>query len=211
MIPTLAFVPAAPEDVARRLDTKMRMVRDTLISKGEFLADSTTRERVRWVPSGTGHKLVVKAQDPSTTDVTDPPLSPTDSTSSPTDSTSSPTDAASSPHSDDSVGTDVPPPSPDVPATLTMVMQVVPGQSWLYPDGKWTGPTQFVRRFSDIKLLCTGTAPSHMRFHDDYKTSIANLNGIMDEMRTSGNPTMGVITTPDEYLKLRHNLFVVSY
>lgn len=91
-----------------------------------------------------------------------------------------------------------------------MVVQVVAGQSWLHPDGKWTGPTQFIRQFSDLKLLCTGSAPSHMRFHHDYTTSVTNLNGIMDEIRTTGNPTAGVIMAPDQHVKVHHNLFTVS-
>ena len=201
----MAFIPATPEEVAERLDTKMGIVRETLFSLGEFLSDPDIRGRVCWVPSGSGHKLVIDMKDlpvPDDTDLSSPSTDPHDS--SPASENNADTSIPTPP------GSPTPSPPAFVPATLTMVTQIVPGQSWLYPDGKWTGPTPFVRRFSDVKLLCTGSAPSHPRLHDDYGTSVENLSTIMDEVRTARNPTLGVICGPDQFIKVHHNLFVVS-
>lgn len=103
-----------------------------------------------------------------------------------------------------------PSPTPVVPAIPAIVLKLMPGHCWLHPDGKWTGHTRFVKTFSDVKLMCTGSAPGHARFHHDYETSVANLSGIMDEMRTAGHPTTGVVLVPDQYIRVRHNLFAVS-
>jgi hypothetical protein len=67
-----------------------------------------------------------------------------------------------------------------------------------------------LRNVSAVKLLCTGTAPDHTRFHHDYATSVANLRGIMEDMRTAESPAVGVMTVPDDYVKVRHSLFAVS-
>lgn len=200
MVSTLGFIPATPEEVAERLATKMAIIRQTLMLKGEYLSDPAIYGRVCWIPAGSGHKLVVK-----------PEASPTpagENRSSPVNNLSPP--SAISADSGLPTPSVTPPPTPATPAILTMVVQVVPGQSWLYPDGKWTGPTQFIKHFSDVKLLCTGTAPDHMRFRHDFPTSVAALNSIMDEVRTVGNPATGVLSGPDQYIKARHSLFVVS-
>ena len=204
MVSTVTLIPAAPEEVAERLDTKMRIIHQTLFLKGEYLSDSAVCGRVCWVSSGSGHKLIIRTEDLSIPNTNNLPLSPVDSVSSPHPGNSGDTEPSSPSRSP------TPSPTPIVPATLAMVVQIEPGQSWLYPDGKWTGPTHFVRRFTDVKLLCTGSAPSHMRFHSDYKTSTTNLNRLMDEVRTTGNPTIGVISGPDGYVKVCHSLFTVS-
>jgi len=202
MISTLGVIPPSPAEIAERLAIKMGLVREALISKGEFLADPSIPGRVEWVPCGPGHRLTVKSEDSLALDATDPPPSPVDG------ATSARSSSGQLPTPDT---TPTPSPAPAVPATLAMVVQIVPGKSWLFPDGKWTGPTQFVRQFSDVKLLCTGTAPSHPRFHDDYATSVANLKAIMANIRTKGNPTTGVLSGLDQDIRVRHSLFTVSW
>ena len=204
MVSIVTLIPAAPEEVAEWLDTKMCIIRQTLFSKGEYLSDSAVCGHVRWVSSGSSHKLIIRTEDLSIPNTTNLPLSPVDSVLSPHPGDSGDTEPSSPSCSP------TPSPTPIVPATLAMVVQIELGQSWLYPDGKWTGPTHFVRRFADVKLLCTGSAPSHMRFHSDYKTSITNLNHLMGEVRTTGNPTIGVVSGPDGCVKVHHSLFAVS-
>ena len=200
MASTVCPIPPSPAEIAERLATKMGLIRQTLMSKGEYLPDPAISGRVQWVPCGSGHKLVLKSEDPAVLDTADPSLSPVDGVT-PTP----PSDATNTqlPTPDTTTA-----PSP-APATLAMVVQIVPGQSWLHPDGKWTGPTQFVRQFSDVKLLCTGAAPAHPRFHNDYMTSLTTLKAIMAEIRTTGYPTMSILSGPDQNIKVRHALFTV--
>ena len=53
------------------------------------------------------------------------------------------------------------PVNPLEPGVLTMVVQLVPGQLRLYPNGRWTGPTKYVQHSTDVKLLCTAGRPVH--------------------------------------------------
>lgn len=202
----------------------MGLVRQSLISKGEFLSDPAISGRVHWVPFGHGHKLVIKSEEPLAPDAIDSPLSDlraTDLSPSDVDATDlslSDVDDTASTRSGGTTNTQLPTPDqtptpsplPVVPAILAMVVQVVPGHSWLYPDGRWTGPTGFVKQFSDVKLLCTGAAPDHVRFKNDFETSVASLKSLMADIRTTGYPTTGVLAGPDQNVKVRHNLFVVS-
>lgn len=203
MVSTVAFIPASPEEVAERLSTKMGLIRQTLMLKGEYLSDPAISGRIHWVASGSGHKLVIRPADAPTLDITSSPSPDTSRASSP--SLGDPVTQLPTP-----ANSPAPSQPPVIPAILAMVVQIVPGQSWLYPDGKWTGPTQFVSRFSDVKLLCTGSAPDHIRFHHDYATSVDTLSNIMDQIRTGGYPTTSVLSGPDQYIKVRHNLFAVS-
>ena len=90
-----------------------------------------------------------------------------------------------------------------------MVAQLVPGQSWLYPDGRWTGQTRFVQRFTDVKLLCTGGAANHPRFANDYGTSVANLNTIMGQVGDPKNDRSSIISGLNDQIRVRHPLFTV--
>ena len=204
MVSTLCRIPPSPAEIAERLAVKMSLVRQTLMSKGEYLSDPAIRGRVQWVSCGPGHKLVIKSEDPQASDAADPPSSSTD------DTTSTPTSGIANAQLPTPDATPVPPPAPPIPVTLAMVVQIIPGQSWLHPDGKWMGPMQFVKQFSDVKLLCTGTMPDHVRFHNDYATSATTLKAIMAEIRTMGYPTTSVLSGPDQNIQVCHNLFTVS-
>lgn len=203
----LPFIPVTPEEAARNIATKMSFVREGVRRKGEYLADSEITEKVYWEPYGSGHKLALL-----------PPTSHSPTTNEAAPSSGDPK-VASSPVSGNSTDVtaeatstnDVPadPPPPATPAILTIIAQLVPGQSWLYPDGRWTGPTQYVRRFTDIKLVCTGGAPTHSEFADDYTAAIANLNEIMGRIEDSRNNRNTVICGSGNHIRIRHALFRV--
>ncbi|KAF9778133.1 hypothetical protein BJ322DRAFT_1025232 [Thelephora terrestris] len=176
---SIPFIPVSPRTAARNIATRMSLVREGLMARGEYLADPTIVEKVTWEPYGSSHRLVIippPSPSPVTLENSSLPDDPGAATAEQPDGRSPTPD---NPTNDPAV--DVPA-DPLVPAVLTIVTQLVPGQSWLYPDGRWTGPTAYVQRFTDVKLLCTGGAPAHQRFVDDYSTSVANLNTIMGRL-----------------------------
>jgi hypothetical protein len=101
------------------------------------------------------------------------------------------------------------PADPPAPAVLTIVTQLVLGQFWLYPDGRWTGCTEYIQQFTDLKLLCTGGAATHPRFENDYATAIANLNLIMGQIEGSRNKRNTIVSGPANHIRVRHALFTV--
>lgn len=205
----LPFIPATPEEAALSIANKMSIVRQGLMAKGEYLVDPTIVEKVAWEPHGSGHRLVLlPPTSPSATarEGTPFPDGPGAALTNPFD--------ASPPTPDNSPDT-TPQPMGDVladppaPAILAIVAQLAPGQSWLYPDGRWTGPTKYVRRFTDVKLLCTGGAATHPRFSNDYSTALANLDTIMGRVGDSRNGRNTVICGPANHIRIRHALFTV--
>lgn len=200
----LPFIPVHPEQVAINIANKMGFIRQGLMSRGEYLADPTLPERVGWEPYGRGQRLVVlppPSPSPSTREATPLPDSSDAVAANPSDD-SSPTPDESDASSDE-------PTKESVPAVLTIVTKLVPGESWLYPDGRWTGPTRYVRKFTDLKLLCTGGPPAHPRFVNDYAASIANLNSIMGRIEDSRNERNAIVSGPGNHIRARHQLFTV--
>lgn len=135
----------------------MGFVHQGLMARGEYLADPTVPDRVGWEPYGQGQRLVVLPRHSplaSTREATPIPSGPDtvapDSPNDPSPTSDNDPDASPGMVAD-----------PPAPAILAVVMQLVPGQSWLYPDGQWTGPTKYIRRFTDLKLLCTGGPAIH--------------------------------------------------
>ena len=189
----------------------MSLVHQGLIARGEYLTDPTLPERVAWEAYGSGHRLVVlppPSSSPTDRESTPFPDGSDTAAANPVDPPISPPVSAAgvSPEPVDDA-----PANPPMPAVLTIVAQLVPGQSWLYPDGRWTGPTKYVRRFTDIKLLCTGGATSHPRFTNDYAVAIANLNSIMARVEDSRNERNTFISGPDNHIRVRHPLFTVRH
>jgi hypothetical protein len=74
-----------------------------------------------------------------------------DTTPNPVDTSLPTNDAATGPSN-----------APSTPAILCMVVQLIAGASWLYPDAKWTRNNKFGTAFQDVKLLCTGGVPQHL-------------------------------------------------
>lgn len=60
MVSTVTPIPRTPQQVAARVAEKMDYARESLFSKGEYLADPTTLDRIAWEPFGHGHQLVIK-------------------------------------------------------------------------------------------------------------------------------------------------------
>jgi len=203
---TTPFIPVSPKRVAQNIARKMGFVRQGLMSKGEYLADPAIVDRVGWEPYGSGHRLVVlppPSLSPNTREVTPFPDNSDAATANPPDnSPPSLPDVSPQPTGDAPV-------DPATPATLSIVTQLVPGQSWLYPDGRWTGPTVYVRKFTDIKLLCTGGAATHSRFTNDYATAVGNLNTIMSRIGDSQNGRNTILSGPVNHIRARHPLFTV--
>ena len=119
----------------------------------EYLVDPALVDGVTWEPHGSGHRFVLLPDSDKPAD--NPPNKPSPTANNLPD-----------------VATVDVPADPTVPAVLTIVTQFVLGQSWLYPDGRWTGPTKSVQRFTDIKLLCTSGAPTRPQFTNDHATAI---------------------------------------
>ena len=214
---SIPFIPATPTQAARSIARKMGLIRQGLMAKGEYLSDPMITERVGWEPVGSGHRLVFlphPSPTVNTREATPHPDGSVPTSPNPFDS-SSPSDNAAdtSSHPTDNVPTgplsDDTTPDPPAPAVLSIVVQLVPGQSWLYPDGRWTGPTKFVRRFTDVKLLCTGAAADHPRFANDYGTAVANLNEIMGLVGDTKNDRNSILSGPANQIRVRHPLFTV--
>ena len=66
MVSTIIPIPLSPAEIARNITTKMEFVRESLFSKGEYLADSDILDRVLWEPVGSGHQLMIKPDHPTT-------------------------------------------------------------------------------------------------------------------------------------------------
>lgn len=205
----LPFIPVPPEQVAINIANKMSFIRQGLMAKGEYLADPTIVEKVTWEPYGSGHRLVILPPAPysATTREATPFPDGSETVFADPSNASSPAPCNASNTTPQPMG-DIPA-DPLAPATLTIVAQLVPGQSWLYPDGRWTGPTKYLRRFTDIKLLCTGGAATHPRFTNDYTTAIGNLTTIMSQVGDSRNNRNTVVSGPTSQIRLRHALFTV--
>ena len=205
----LPFIPVSPTQVAINIANKMGFVRQGLMARGGYLADPTILEWVDWEPHGRGQRLMLLPRpsvSPASCLPTLFPDSPDAVTASLTNDPSPvPNDAPAVPPPLDFA----PPADPPTPAVLAIVTQLVPGQSWFYPDGRWTGPVGFLRNFTDIKLLCTGGAALHPRFASDYSTTIGNLNSIMGRIEDSHNERNTAVSGPTNYIHARHQLFVV--
>ena len=145
MVSTIIPIPLSPAEIARNITTKMEFVRESLFSKGEYLADSDILDRVLWEPVGSGHQLMIKPDHPT---APSPVAADLDDPAAETSASSSNEDTNTSPKPVDTPlpTTDVPAESsemPSMPAILCMVVQLIPGASWLYPDAKWTKNNRF--------------------------------------------------------------------
>ena len=219
----LPFTPVPAEQVARNIANKMAFVREGLMERGEYLADTTILEKVTWEPHGSGHILTIPRPPlaPDVQEATPPPDGDDRTIADPLEATP-PSDRDGSAIADSLEATSVPlagspeptatmPAAQPTAATLSIVTQLMPGQSWLYPDGRWTGKTMYVRRFTDLKLLCTGGAATHPRFTNDYAAAIANLNAIMGQVGDGRNQRNSIVSGPANHIRVRHALFTVRF
>src|ERR1700722_6574947 len=98
-------------------------------------------------------------------------------------------------------------------AVLSAVVFIPPEGYWLTSDGMWRGPENGFA-FSQVKPTCTGAAPRHPVFSDDFASVLSNMDNIMEDARTSSDTEMkGTIvksrSTGERKLKFRHVLFEV--
>lgn len=209
MVSTITPIPRSPEEVALNIATKMDLARQSLFDKGEYLADPDILNRVLWEPVGSGHQLVIKPHHEAV------PFIPESD-----DPTAEPSISPSLDNDDDDTSTNIPLPAieaamepsdtPSTPAILSIVVQLVPGANWLYPDGKWAKGNLYTPHFQDVKLLCTGGIPQHPCFSLDFDTSINNLNAIMGRLGDATNKRSTITSSqPGAQVKIRHALFTV--
>jgi hypothetical protein len=222
-------IPRSREEIAQHIADKMDWIRESLFSKEEYLADPDVLDRVLWEPVGTGHQLVIKPRstatpssntadpDDPTAETPTPPPNEDDTTSPDSSDTalSNPTDAPlpdtpDAPLPDTGAATELSE-TPSTPAVLSIVVQLIPGASWLYPDAKWTKDNKFKSHFQDAKLVFTGGVPKHPALAPDFDASIDNLNTIMDQLGDEGNKRSTITTGQpgSAQVKIRHCLFTV--
>ncbi|KAK0206787.1 hypothetical protein DFS33DRAFT_1317046 [Desarmillaria ectypa] len=78
-------------------------------------------------------------------------------------------------------------------AILLTVLHITEQDCWVYPDGKWQGPTLYTKSLADMKLSCSGAIPEAGVFRSDFKHVIKNLEFIRNMIATPGNEKRGVL------------------
>ena len=130
------FIPVSPGTAARNITKKAH---EGLMDRSKYLVDSAIMDKVSWEPQGSGHRLVLPASHPPITredtpspDAQGDSLFYEDSNMTANDPPDEPSPTA---NNLPDVSTVSVPADPTVPATLTIVTELLLGQSWLYPDG----------------------------------------------------------------------------
>ena len=104
-----------------------------------------------------------------------------------------------------------------VPAQLSVVLLCSP-DSWLTPCDFWRGPTQFTRRFADLKISLAGGCPpdKFYPFSEDFRVVRENVAWLKNQIKVDsrGATCQGFVVEPkgstNISLKFRHILFEVS-
>ncbi|KAK0453827.1 hypothetical protein EV421DRAFT_1766800 [Armillaria borealis] len=78
-------------------------------------------------------------------------------------------------------------------AILLAVLRITEKDCWVYPDGKWKGPTQHTNSRADMKLRCSGAIPRAGVFRDDFQHVIRNLESIRNMIASPGSKKRGVL------------------
>ncbi|KAK0242958.1 hypothetical protein EDD85DRAFT_813328 [Armillaria nabsnona] len=79
-------------------------------------------------------------------------------------------------------------------AILLAVLQISGEDCWVYPDGKWKGPTPYTKSLADMKLSCSGTIPTGAGvFRDDFQHVIRNLESIRNMIASPGSKKRGLL------------------
>ena len=96
-------------------------------------------------------------------------------------------------------------------AELSMIVTITDDDCWLMADGAWRGPSEYARAFSDIKLTCTGAAPSYSYLLQDFNAAVANIEHFMKRSDTYGAKRVGLLVGMDgaKKIRFRHVPFVV--
>jgi len=96
--------------------------------------------------------------------------------------------------------------------SLSLLVQLTEEDFWMMPDGYWRGGSAGARKFSDVKLTCTGAAIGEDPLAADFDNALHTLEYIMDSAKSTGATQEGVIKATDQgpKLRFRHQLFQVS-
>ncbi|KAK0190766.1 hypothetical protein F5146DRAFT_1137592 [Armillaria mellea] len=78
-------------------------------------------------------------------------------------------------------------------AILLTVLRISAQDCWVYPDGRWRGPTEYTKSFADTKLRCSGVIPVAGVFRDDFEHVIENLESIRNMIASPGGKKRGVL------------------
>ena len=96
---------------------------------------------------------------------------------------------------------------------LSCLFQITEDDFWLMPDTKWRGDQGGARKFSDIKLTCTGAVLSFHPLDNDFEIALKSLRGLMESAKTPGSIIEGIIKTgegDETKIRLRHQPFHVN-
>jgi len=95
--------------------------------------------------------------------------------------------------------------------SLSLLVQITEDDFWMMPDGFWRSGSGGARKFSDVKLTCTGAAVDNHPLPADFNNALHTLEHIMDGAKSTGATQEGVIKTTNEgpKLRFRHQLFQV--
>ncbi|KAK0230599.1 hypothetical protein IW262DRAFT_1339253 [Armillaria fumosa] len=78
-------------------------------------------------------------------------------------------------------------------AILLTVLRISAHDCWVYPDGRWRGPTPYTKSFADTRLRCSGIIPVAGVFHDDFEHVVENLESIRNMIASPGSKKRGVL------------------
>ncbi|PBL02738.1 hypothetical protein ARMGADRAFT_1159234 [Armillaria gallica] len=78
-------------------------------------------------------------------------------------------------------------------AILLTVLRISAQDCWVYPDGKWKGPTTYTKSLADLRLRCSGVIPVAGVFRDDFEHVIKNLEFIRNMIASPGSKKRGVL------------------
>lgn len=106
-------------------------------------------------------------------------------------------------------------------AILLTVLRISAQDCWVYPDGKWKGPTTYTKSLADLRLRCSGVIPVAGVFRDDFEHVIKNLEFIRNMIASPGSKKRGVLvpvqngdpadeTQSGLKVKFQHVLFKVN-
>ena len=168
------------------LAEKLQNVRDALLKKGLYLGTPHVSEKLVWDRDGNADRLVTA------------------------EAAAAASDALKTHASDPSAER----PTVPEPAVLSAVVFIPKEDYWLTACGMWKGPTEATRTFADVKPTCTGQAPEHAVFADDFDVVLKNLDALMQKEKTDGFKAMkGLLINSmngNRKIKFRHILFEVS-
>lgn len=183
--PAVSPANSTPVSASQFITEKMRNTRDALLTDGIYLGTADIANKVKWVRVDNGDILVTA----TTADTME----------------HAQTDHAADPDEN---------PLPDVPpAILSAVVLITEDDFWMTSCGMWKGSTSACPTFADVKPTCTGGAPNHEVFTNDFRTVCGNVTAIMEQGRTAGFSNIKGIKVNGAdgktKLKFRHILFEV--